>query len=89
MLPQKLEAPFAMCFQLHGKRTAPLFAWRKEFRRCEAARLQCGGALAFARVMIAYDRPPGAAAEVPAIAAAVSSTGAALIEIVLGFTAGE
>ena len=34
--------------------------------------------------MIAHDRPAGAAAEAPAVAARVSSAGAALIEIVLG-----
>jgi len=67
----------------HGLRPQQLFAWRNEFRRREAARLQCSGAPGFAPVMIAHDRPAGAAAEAPAVAAPVSSDGAALIEIVL------
>jgi len=68
----------------HGLRPQQLFTWRNEFRRREAARLQCGGAPAFTPVMIAHDRPAGAAAEAPAVAAPVSSAGAAPIEIVLG-----
>jgi transposase len=68
----------------HGLRPQQLFTWRNEFRRREAARLQCGGAPAFTPVMIAHDRPAGAAAEAPAVAAPVSSAGAAQIEIVLG-----
>ena len=59
----------------HGLRPQQLFTWRNEFRRREAARLQYGGAPAFTPVMIAHDRPAGAAAEAPAVAA---------IEIVLG-----
>ena len=68
----------------HGLRPQQLFTWRNEFRRREAARLQYGGAPAFTPVMIAHDRPAGAAAEAPAVAAPVSSAGAAPIEIVLG-----
>ena len=67
----------------HGLRPQQLFTWRNEFRRREAARLQCGGAPAFTPVMIAHDRPAGAAAEAPAVAAPVGA-GAAPIEIVLG-----
>ncbi len=67
----------------HGLRPQQLFTWRNEFRRREAARLQCGGAPAFTPVMIAHDRPALAAAEAPAVAAPVLSAGAALIEIVL------
>ncbi len=72
----------------HGLRPQQLFAWRNEFRRREAARLQRIGAPgaveppAFAPVMIAHERPAEAPVEVPAIAAPVSNTG--LIEIVLG-----
>jgi len=65
----------------HGLRPQQLFAWRNEFRRREAARLQCGGTPAFAPVMIAHDRP--AAADAPAVGGPVSGAGAALIEIVL------
>ena len=68
----------------HGLRPQQLFTWRNEFRRREAARLQYGGAPAVTPVMIAHDRPAGAAAEAPAVAAPVSSAGAAQIEIVLG-----
>lgn len=68
----------------HGLRPQQLFAWRNEFRRREAARLQCGGTPAFAPVMIAHDRPVSAAAGAPAVAGPVSGVGAALIEIVLG-----
>jgi transposase len=68
----------------HGLRPQQLFTWRNEFRRREADRLQYGGAPAFTPVMIAHDRPAGAAAEAPAVAAPVSSAGVAQIEIVLG-----
>ena len=68
----------------HGLRPQQLFTWRNEFRRRETARLQCGGAPAFTPVMIAHNRPAGTAAEAPAVAAPVSSAGAAPIEIVLG-----
>ena len=68
----------------HGLRPQQLFTWRNGFRKREAARLQYGGAPAFTPVMIAHDRPAGAAAETPAVSAPVSRLAPRQIEIVLG-----
>ena len=68
----------------HGLRPQQLFTWRNEFLAGARRPGFGGGAPAFTPVMIAHDRPAGAAAEAPAVAVPVSSAGAAPIEIVLG-----